>query len=161
MDESVKHTMWNEEYKDKLHVKNEIPSVFVDPVIDFEYAEENEKALYYKYTSELFDIVSKKRPYECAAFCQPPGGFFSGQPWLMEPKNEKKRRQSSVSFTWQIWLKGCGDKDVDGAYKLLFNNEEIKDAQSMLLSTEETMLAQGNIKQVLWCSLLDIKLCNR
>ena len=149
LNESVKHNMWNEEYKDKLNMKNEIPSVFIDPVIDFEYAEEEEKEIDVKFTKLLFDLASRMEPYECSIYCEPPEGFFSGQPWLMEPKLEKKRTGSTAVFTWQIWLKGCGNSSGDDSYKLHFNNKEITNPLSLLVSIEESPLAKEKINHYL------------
>ena len=51
--------MWNNQYKEKLDIKQEIPSVFIDPVLDMESAEEEELNVNATYTNKLWQLVSR------------------------------------------------------------------------------------------------------
>ena len=51
--------------------------MFIDPVIDFEYAEEKEMAIFKNYTTKLFELSNSMRPYECSIYCQAPQGRAS------------------------------------------------------------------------------------
>ena len=140
--------MWNSEYRRHFDIEHEIPSFFIDPVFNLEYAEEEETKINARYSSQLFQLASNITPYECSVNCQPPEDFFSGYPGLMEPNMEKKRIGSSAVFTWQVWLKGCGTTVGNQSYILYFNNEEITNPKEISLNIEETIIAKGNILQV-------------
>ena len=147
MNETVKHLIWNTEYEKRFDTKKEIPTVFIDPVIDFEFAEEEELKIYNYYTTKLFELSNKMIPYECSIYCQAPQGFFSGLPWLMEPKAEKRRIGSTVTFSWQIWMKGCSTSgNSTGDYKVHFGDNVIENTRSVHI--EETIAGDGDIKQV-------------
>ena len=140
--------MWNNQYKEKLDIKQEIPSVFIDPVLDMESAEEEELNVNARYTNKLWQLVSSMTPYECSTHCSPPTGFFTGQPWLLKPAVERQREGASATFTWHVWLDGCGNSSVDGNFKLHFNGEEMVDPSAASIATEESFLDGGKIKQV-------------
>ena len=147
LNETVKHLIWNSEYKKRFDTKKEIPSVFIDPVIDFEFAEEEEMILYKNYTTKLFKLSNTVRPYECSIYCKAPQGFFSGQPWLMEPKEAKARLGSTATFNWQIWKKGCTSSgNITDNFKVHFNDRVIKNTSSFTI--EETVIGGNDIKQV-------------
>ena len=141
--------MWNSEYKDNFEINHEIPSVFIDPVMDLDLAGDEEKEINAKQLTHLFQLSMNMTPYSCSVNCEAPAGFFSGHPWLMEPKLEKKRVGSSAVLTWQIWQKGCGSSAANDSYTLFFNNEEINNNMQRSIIVEETFLANGNIRQVL------------
>ena len=74
-------------------------------------------------------------------------GFFSGQPWLMEPKESKTRMGSTVTFIWQIWMKGCTPSgNVTDNYIVQFNDKTIEQRNSVKM--EESIVGGGEIKQV-------------
>ena len=140
--------MWNKEYKEKLDIKEEIPSVFIDPVLDIELAEEEELRMNAEYTEKLWLLASTMEPYQCSTHCTPPGGFFAGEPWLLEPSVERRRPGATATFTWQVWLKGCGNSSVDGSFLLHFNGREMVDPSAASILVEEATLEGGEIKQV-------------
>jgi len=109
LDEEKKHRTWNKEYQDKFDVPIEIPSVFIDPVYDEEFAEEKETRINQENTDKLWNLITKKfKPFRCDKRCKAPSGFFSGQPWLFEQNEEvKKRLGDRTVITWQIWFAGC------------------------------------------------------
>ena len=147
LNETVKHLIWNTEYKKRFDTRKEIPSVFIDPVIDFEFAEEQEMILYKKYTTKLFELSNTMRPYECSIYCTAPQGFFSGQPWLREPKEAKARLGSTATFNWQIWMKGCSSSEnMTDSLKIHFNGRVVKNLRSFTI--EESNVGGGDIKQV-------------
>ena len=87
MNETVKHSIWNTEYKKRFDTKREIPSVFIDPVIDFEFAEEKELTIFKNYTTKLFELSNSMRPYECSIYCQAPQGRAATH--LIKPRKVK------------------------------------------------------------------------
>ena len=93
LNETVKHSIWNTEYKKRFDTKREIPSVFIDPVIDFEFAEEKELTIFKNYTTKLFELSNSMRPYECSIYCQAPQGRAAtnsiNDSILSEPKRLK------------------------------------------------------------------------
>ena len=155
MNETVKHMMWNSEYKDHFNITKEIPSVFIDPVLDMELAGEEEKQMNTKFLQQLFQLSTNMTPYKCSVNCEAPQDFFNGQPWLMEPREEKKRTGSSSVFTWQIWQKGCGSSAANDSYNLYFNNKKVIDQSSWTI--EESFIGNGNIKQV--CRKFKLTIC--
>jgi len=148
LNETVKHSTWNNQYKEKLDIKQEIPSVFIDPVLDMESAEEEELDANTKYTDKLWELATRMTPYECSAHCSPPRGFFTGQPWLLKPAVERRRQGVAATFTWHVWLDGCGNSSVDGNFKLHFNGEEMVDPSAASIKIEESFLERGKLKQV-------------
>ena len=96
MNETVKHLIWNTEYKKRFDTKREIPSVFIDPVIDFEYAEEKEMAIFKNYTTKLFELSNSMRPYECSIYCQAPQGRASTH--LIKVRKKLISRPNSIIY---------------------------------------------------------------
>ena len=94
--------MWNSEYRNHFNISHEIPSVFIDPVMDLELAEEEEKEINMKYLTQFLQLSTNMTPYECSTNCEAPQDFLRGHPRLMEPRVEKKRTGSSAVITWQI-----------------------------------------------------------
>jgi len=123
-------------------------SVFIDPVLDIESAEEEELDANAKYTDKLWELATRMTPYECSAQCSPPSGFFTGQPWLLKPAVERRRQGAAATFTWHLWLNGCGNSSVDGNFKLHFNGEEIVDPSAASIKIVESFLERGKPKQV-------------
>ena len=144
----MKHILWNNEYKEKLDIKQEIPSVFIDPVLDVELAGEEEINANARYSTELWQLASKMTAYQCSSHCSPPSGVFTGQPWLLKPAVERRRQGATATFTWQVWLDGCGKSSVDGNFKLHFNGQEIVDLSAASIKVDEDVLESGKLKQV-------------
>jgi len=109
LNEETKHETWNREYQDKFGVETEIPSVFIDPVYEADYADENETRINKENTAKLWSLITKEfQPFKCNLRCKAPSGFFSGQPWLFEQNEEvNKRLGDRTVITWQIWFAGC------------------------------------------------------
>ena len=140
--------MWNQQYEEKVDLKQEIPSLFIDPVLDMKFAEKDELDANTKYTDKLWELASRMTPYECSTHCSPPSGFFTGHPWLLKPAMERRRQGANATFAWHVWLDGCGNSSVDGNFKLHFNGEEMTDPSAASITIEESSLEKGKIKQV-------------
>ena len=65
----------------------------------------------------------------------------------MEPKESKTRMGSTVTFIWQIWMKGCTPTgNVTDNYIVQFNDKFIEQRNSVKM--EESIVGGGEIKQV-------------
>ena len=148
LNETVKHKQWNKQYEEKVDIKREIPSLFIDPVLDMNSAKKDELNANTKYTDKLWELASKMTPYECSTHCSPPSGFLTGQPWLLKPGVERRRQGTNATFVWQVWLNGCGNSSVDGNFKLYFNDMEMTDPSATFIQIEESPLEKGKVKQV-------------
>ena len=140
--------MWNNQYKEKLSLKQKIPSVFIDPVLNMESAEEGELTINANYTTKLWQLASNMTPHQCSTHCSPPRGYFTGQPWLLKPAMERQREGATANFTWHVWLDGCGNSSLDGNFKLHFDGKELVDPSAASIVIEESFLETGKIKQV-------------
>ena len=150
---------WNLQYREKLGIEHEVPSVFIDPVLDMESAGEEELNANTKYSDKLWEVASTITPYECSTHCSPPSGVFTGQPWLLKPAEERRRQGATATFTWQVWLDGCGNSSVDGNFKLHFNDEEMVDPSAASIRLEEAVLEKGKLKQVNEGTIFSIQNC--
>jgi len=128
LNEERKHQTWNQEYQDKFDVETEIPSVFIDPVYEEEFAEEDEIRINQENTAKLWNLINKElRPFRCDKRCKAPSGFFSGQPWLFEQNEEvNKRLGDRTVITWQIWFAGC-DGTGTKSFRIIHRSPEGKE----------------------------------
>ena len=111
LNETIQHRTWNEEYRSRFGVTQTIPTVFVDPVFDEEYADSEETAINNENTDKLWSLLTQNlTTFGCNKACKAPSGFFAGQPRLLEENHfQNKRLQDHTAFTWQIWFAGCDE----------------------------------------------------
>ena len=65
----------------------------------------------------------------------------------MEPKESKTRLGLTVTFIWQIWMKGCTPSgNMTDNYTVQFNDNTIEKTNSVKM--EESIVGGGDIKQV-------------
>ena len=107
--------------------------LFVDPVFEEEYSDEEEIRINKENTDKLWNLINFV-PYRCADTCQAPTGFFAGQPWLFEQAASQNRRLgSSVTITWQIWFAGC-DGSGTKSYELKHVNATTNETTTLYKS---------------------------
>jgi hypothetical protein len=108
-DMEIQHDLWNKEYTKRFGVNQTIPSVFVDPVFDPEYAYEAEAYINQGETDKLWTLLTQNfTAFECNNRCKAPSTFLTGEPWLLEDTRvQNKRLHTQAVFTWQIWDDGC------------------------------------------------------
>ena len=109
LNEVTQHNRWNKEYRERFEVLQSIPSIFIDPVYDEEYADNKEKEINEKNTHKLWNLLTNDlTTFQCDKRCQAPSRFFEGQPWLVSENilQNKRLRDRSV-ITWQIWFAAC------------------------------------------------------
>ena len=130
LNDEKKHEIWNTEYGNRFKVPRVIPSVFIDPVYEAEFADETETEINERNTDRLWELITKKfTKFPCDKRCKAPSGFFSGQPYLFEENElQSKRVGDRAALTWQIWFAGCdgsGTKSYTISYQPLEGNETI------------------------------------
>ena len=84
------HDAWNEQYKEKLKVSIEIPSIFIDPVLPVFDAQasdeikEEEWRAFARETNKLWTVAKEKEkdPFVCNSKCNSPSDFFNGIPTI-------------------------------------------------------------------------------
>jgi hypothetical protein len=107
--DDIQHDTWNREYGDRFSVPRVIPTVFIDPVYDAEFADERETEINKENTDKLWKLLTQDfTKFRCDKRCKAPSGFFSGQPWLFDENAvQNKRLDDRAVITWQIWFAGC------------------------------------------------------
>jgi GTPase SAR1 family protein len=79
LNEVTQDTRWNKEYTDRFGVSQPIPSIFIDPVYDGEYADNKEKEIFEKDTDKLWNLITNDlTTFKCDNRCQAPSEFFCG-----------------------------------------------------------------------------------
>jgi len=108
-DMKTQHTIWNEQYTRRFGVNQTIPTVFVDPVFDPEFADEAEVILNQGQTDKLWTLLTQNfTAFECNNRCKAPSTILTGKPWLLEDSSiQNKRLHERAVFTWQIWNDEC------------------------------------------------------
>ena len=90
LSEVKQHDAWNEQYKEKLKVQIEIPSIFIDPVLPVFDAQasdeikEEEWRAFARETNKLWTLAKEKEkdPFVCNSKCNSPSDFFNGIPTI-------------------------------------------------------------------------------
>merc|ERR1712223_459607 len=112
-----------------------IPAVFVDPVYEAEFSEdEREIQRFAEETEKLWTIMTNGKRFECGESCSS-STFLTGTPKLAlraDPQTKKRvvsaRVHGRLSVSWEIWFGDCDQEGVR-SYQVLKDNLPIYDME--------------------------------
>ena len=133
MDETKKNHSLNKHYREKLEVTNDVPTIFIDPILPiFSNTKRNQRKIrrqpeavekFKNETSRLWKLSTAKQPFNCEENCRAPSGFYSGAP-LVAPSVVRGKTGTKQRVLCQI-SKGIAGKGSKTNMKWKFNEEVI------------------------------------
>lgn len=151
MNELVKHTQWQEQYKDNFDVKIQIPSVFINPMIPVYntnlLTERKQCEQFGLHTKTLWDYAVQMEPFSCFGNCNSPNGFFIGQPWIKK-KEIFERIGDIVEIECEIWNGIKGKKSENITWSLngtVFFNKTQEIIQTSDLDADMTIEEENSL----------------